>query len=380
MSAFQRATAWIDAGAIERNAARLAGELDEGCRLCAVVKANGYGHGMAEAAEAAVAGGAAWLGVATAGEAFELRARMPRTPILVMGALTEPEVDVALGAVAEVAVWREEFLEQLAAAASRFEVTPRVHVKYDTGMGRLGAKEPALVERLLERAAGDERVVLRGLWTHFATADDPGDPFLAEQLERFGELAARARERHGELLVHAANSAATLHRRDAHFDMVRCGIALYGLDPFGSDPAEQGLEPALGLASYVADVKRFHPGESAGYGRTWRAAGETDLAVVPIGYGDGVRRALSNDCEVLIGGRRYPVVGTISMDNLTVELGAGSGVRPGDEVVLLGAQAASVGGEGEERILAEEWARRLATINYEVTCGIGPRVPRVRRG
>jgi alanine racemase len=379
MSAFQRATASIDVGAIERNAARLGGSLREGCGLCAVVKANGYGHGMAEAAEAAVAGGASWLGVATASEAFELRSRMPRTPILLMGALTEAEVDVALGAVAEVAVWREGFLEQLAGAAQRFGVTPRVHVKYDTGMGRLGAKDPAGVEALLERAAGDPRVVLRGLWTHFATADERDDAFLAEQLERFLALAQPARERYPDLLLHAANSAATLREPRAHLDMVRCGVSLYGLDPFGSDPAKQGLEPALTLSSYVADVKRFAPGESAGYGRTWRAPGETDVAVVPIGYGDGVRRALSNDADVLIAGRRYPVVGTISMDNLTVELGLGSGIGPGEEVVLLGAQARS-GGEGVERILAETWARRLDTINYEVTCGISPRVPRVRRG
>ncbi len=154
--------------------------------------------------------------------------------------------------------------------------------------------------------------------------------------------------------------------------MVRCGIAVYGLDPFGRSSAEQRLEPAMGLSSYVAEVKPFVAGESAGYGRTWTADHDTTLAVVPIGYGDGVRRALGNRAEVLIGGRRYPVAGTISMDNLTVELGPEPAVEAGDEVVLLGAG-------GEDAIRADEWAELLGTINYEITCGISPRVPRIVR-
>ena len=151
--------------------------------------------------------------------------------------------------------------------------------------------------------------------------------------------------------------------------MVRCGIAIYGLDPFGADPAEQGLEPALELRSYVADVKRFEAGASAGYGRTWRAPDDTWVGVLPIGYGDGVRRALSNNGEVLVRGRRRPIAGTVSMDNLTIDLGPETDVESGDEAVLIGPQ-------GSDRILAEELARRLETINYEITTGISPRVPR----
>jgi alanine racemase len=151
--------------------------------------------------------------------------------------------------------------------------------------------------------------------------------------------------------------------------MVRCGIAVYGLDPFGRDPAAQGLEPALELRSYVADVKRFEAGASAGYGRRWRAARETWVGVLPIGYGDGVRRGLTNNAEVLIGGSRHPLVGTVSMDNVTVDLGPETDVEPGAEAVLIGER-------GGERILAEDWATALGTINYEVTCGISPRVPR----
>ena len=159
----------------------------------------------------------------------------------------------------------------------------------------------------------------------------------------------------------------------SHLDLVRCGVAIYGLDPFGADPANERLEPALGLRSYVADVKRFEAGDSAGYGRTWKAAAPTAVGVLPIGYGDGVRRGLGNRAEVLIGGRRYPISGTVSMDNITVDLGPQPTVQPGDEAVLIGAQ-------GDERILAEELAEMLGTINYEITCGISPRVPRELAG
>jgi alanine racemase len=169
--------------------------------------------------------------------------------------------------------------------------------------------------------------------------------------------------------VHAANSAAALRDPASHFDMVRCGIAIYGMDPFHEHPAAHGLEPALSLHSWVAAVRRFEPGDSAGYGRRWTAGEQSWVATVPIGYGDGWRRGLTNDCDVLIGGRRHPLVGAVSMDNVTVALGPETDVKVGDPVVLIGAQ-------GEERILAEEVARRLGTINYEITTGLLPRVRR----
>jgi alanine racemase len=371
--AFQRATAWVNLGAVTRNCEHLRRELGEGVALCAVVKANGYGHGIVECARAAVDGGARMLAVAAASEAFELRESLADTPILTMGALTDAELDVALGARSELAVWREGFLETVAERGAGFGLRPRVHVKYDTGMGRLGEREPANVERLLGLAAEDPRVELAGLWTHFATADDRDSGFLEEQLGRFTELVERARATYGEgLVVHAANSAATLREPRSHFDMVRCGIAVYGLDPFGEAPRPLGLEPAMGLSSYVAAIKRFGPGDSAGYGRTWAAERDTFVGVVPIGYGDGVRRGLSNRLEILIAGQRYPVVGTISMDNLTVDLGPEPAVALGEEVVLLGTS-------GDDEVSAEEWARHLDTINYEVSCGVSPRVPRIVR-
>jgi alanine racemase len=364
-----RASARIDLAAIEHNCARLASELTGGAALCAVVKGDGYGHGAVEAARAALAGGATWLAVAAAAEAGELRAALPDARLLVLGALSPAELDLALEADADLTVWRPEFLRLARTRGEALGRRPRVHVKYDTGMGRLGQRDPGAVVELVDSTAGDEGTELVALWTHFATADEPGSRFFDEQLARFRDLALPLRERIPGLLLHAANSAATLREPASHLDLVRCGIAIYGLDPFGEDPEQRGLRPALELHSYVADVKPFEPGASAGYGRKWRATEPTRVGVLPIGYGDGVRRALSNNAEVLVGGRRRPVVGTISMDNLTIDLGSEPDVEPGAPAVLIGAQ-------GKERILAEEMARRLATINYEVTCGILPRVPR----
>jgi alanine racemase len=367
--AARRALARVDLGAIERNCARLLAEARGGATLCAVVKADGYGHGATECAVAALAGGASMLAVAAAEEARELRESFADTPILVMGALAGDEIDVALRARAEVTAWRREHLRDLGERAVAAGVRPRVHVKHDSGMGRLGERDPEAVAALVRACAGDERLELAGLWTHFATADEADRAYLDEQIARFAALVERLRAEHPYLVVHAANSAATLRAPESHFDMVRCGIAIYGLDPFHRDPAEHGLEPALELASYVADVKRFEPGASAGYGRRWRAPAETRVGVLPIGYGDGVRRGLTNNAEVLVRGRRYPLVGTVSMDNVTIDLGPETDVEPGDPAVLIGAQ-------DSKRILCEEVAERLGTINYEVTCGISPRVPR----
>jgi len=369
----RRAVARIDLGAIERNVARLTATLTGGARLCAVVKADGYGHGAVPSAQAALRGGAEVLAVATAAEAMELRSELPDAAILVMGALSADELEDALAARAEVALWRDGFRELAGERAAARGFVPRVHVKYDTGLGRLGERDPEAVVALLDAVAADTRLELSGLWTHLATADEEDGTFMGQQLARFQELADAVAERHPGLELHAANSAATLADPASHFGMVRCGIAIYGLDPFGRDPGEQGLEPALELSSYVADVKRFEPGASAGYGRRWKAASETWVGVLPIGYGDGWRRGLTNAAEALIDGRRYPVVGTVSMDNVTVDLGPETDVAPGTEAVLIGER-------GGERILAEELAATLDTINYEITCGISQRVPREYAG
>ena len=363
-----RAVARIEHAAVRENCARLKAELG-GAELCAVVKADGYGHGDAACAEAALAGGATRLAVATAVEAERIGRRFAHVSLLTMGALAPEELDTVLQAGADVAVWRHGFLDLVAERARAHGRRARVHVKHDSGMGRLGNRDGEEVLALLRACAASPDLEPAGVWTHFATADELDSDFFATQLERFAAVAAAAKAEFPELTAHAANSAAVFREPRAHFDMARCGVAVYGLDPFQGDPAERGLRPALSLRSYVADVKPFEPGDSAGYGQTWRASQATNVGVLPLGYGDGVRRGLSNNAEVLIGGRRFPLVGTVSMDNVTVDLGSEVDIEPGAEAVLIGAQ-------GEEAILAEQVAARLGTINYEVTCGISARVPR----
>jgi alanine racemase len=366
---FERAVARVDISAVERNCALLKDRLGR-AELCAVVKADGYGHGAIACGRAALAGGATRLAVATAREAVELREHGVEARLLVMGALTAAELEAALTADAEVVAWTRDFVDLAARQTESAGRRARLHVKLDTGMGRLGTKDPHEALELLARIDRSGELEPAGLMTHFATADEPDPEYFQQQLERFAPLAEQARSSYPGIAVHAANSAAVLREPASHFDMARCGIAIYGLCPFHGDPAEAGLEPALSLESYVAAVKRVDAGESIGYGRSWAATLRTNVAVLPIGYGDGYRRGLSNVADVLIGGRRFPVVGTISMDNITVDVGAGDEVELGDRATLIGAQ-------GEERILAEELARKLGTINYEVTCGLSARVPRL---
>ncbi len=358
-----RVQASVNLAAVDRNVARIAAAAP-GVQICAVVKADAYGHGMAPVARAARRAGAGWLAVATAGEAAALRAASIDGPVLVLGVLSDDELRTALEAGADVVAWREDQVARVAELGGG-----RIHVKFDSGMGRLGTRDPEQATRVAQAADADPATTLAGLMTHFATADEPGDAFFGEQLGRFTDWVAPLRSRFPQALVHAANSAATLRDPAAHFDLIRPGVALYGLDPFGADPADHGLEPALSLHSYVGEVKDCGPGESAGYGRRFVAAAATRIATVPVGYGDGWRRDLTNNAELLAGGRRLPLVGTVSMDNVTLDAGDGSSLRRGEPVVLIGEQ------DGE-RILVEELARRLGTINYEITCGLSGRVPR----
>ena len=365
--------ATVNLAAIERNCARLRRELPEGGKLCAVVKADGYGHGMKQSAQAALAGGATWLAVAGIGEARGLAdfAEEAKAPLLVMGPLQRDDLEEAVACGFELVVWSEEHLAAIAWLAGDMGRRGRVHVKLDSGMGRFGTRDAEQASRLAAAAAADPNVDLVGLMTHFATADKLGDGFFGEQLRRFEQWVWPLKQAHPEALVHAANSAATLRDPRAHFDMARCGIAIYGMDPFGADPLARELEPALELRSYVAEVKRCAAGESTGYGRRFIAARETYLGMLPIGYGDGWRRGLSGNAEALIAGSRYPLVGTVSMDSVAVDLGADAGARG-----LRGAEAVLIGSQGAERITAERVAGRLSTINYEITCGLTARVKR----
>jgi alanine racemase len=372
----ERAVAYVDPDAVAHNCARLLDALD-GSRLCAVVKADGYGHGAVECALAALGAGASWLAVATLGEVEGLRDGGIEAPILIMGALRDhAELERAIELHADLTLWRERSVTLASEAAAQVSGEARVHVKLDTGMGRLGTRDPAEASRVLTAALAAPCVRLTGVMTHFATADMlDDDGFFERQLAAFAAWAGEVKSAHPEVLVHAANSAAVLREPRAHLDMARCGIAIYGLDPFGEDPFAHGLAPALELSSYIAEVKLCRIGESTGYGRRYIAERQdTHIGVLPIGYGDGFRRALSGNADVLIAGSRLPLVGTVSMDNVAVDLGPDPAAHE-----LCGAEAVLIGSSGSERITAEELARRMDTINYEIACGLSARVER-RRG
>ncbi len=319
----------IDLVAIRHNARTLAAAIAPS-ELWAVVKADGYGHGALDVARAALAGGARALCVATVGEAVPLRSALPDARIVVLGPTDAEDVHAA----------REARLE-LTAANERLPENVPLHLKLDTGMGRWGLSE-----------LGEPGPTVVGLMTHFATADsDPG--FAREQLGRF----LRATEPYaGRYARHAANSAAALREPAARLDAARCGIALYGVDPFGEDAARFGLRPALRWESHVARVRLLRAGESTGYGRRFVASEDTWIGVVPVGYADGFRRDMTG-AEVLVRGERVVVVGTVSMDALAVLLPGQ--VEPDEPVTLVG-----------DGITLEEHARVADTIGYELACGI----------
>ncbi len=363
----RRAIAVIDVGAIERNTRRLRSRLEPATKLCAVVKANGYGHGATETARAALAGGATWLAVATATEAADLRQEFARVPILVLGPLDSEDLRVAIDADADIVAWSADFVRR-AITRSEAQVV-RLHLKLDTGMGRFGVRNLRTARNLVTLISEQTSTRLVGVMTHFATADESDNAFFSQQMKSFVEFVGEIRRSHQRVLVHAANSAATLRYPGSHFDMVRCGVALYGLDPFQRDPLSWELEPALALRSYVARVARIEPGESVGYGRTWRACVPTYVATVPMGYADGIRRSIDDPVSVLVAGERLSMIGMVSMDSFTVCLGSATGVKEGDEVVISGSS-------GLERIYVEELAHAHKTISHDIVCSIGCRVER----
>lgn len=367
---FRRVDARVDLAAVRSNVAVLARFAGDAA-LMAVVKADAYGHGAVPVARAAVEAGAPWLGVALVEEGIELREAGLTAPVLV---LSEPPPDAAGAVVAHdltPVVYRTPFVEALAksvADSDRSEPLP-VHLKVDTGMHRVGC-DGAEALRLADSVAGFEELELEGLMTHFAVADEVDHPATAEQMRRFASCRAELAEHgHEPPLVHAANSAATLTLPETRHDLVRCGIAVYGIAPSPALDGVADLRPVMSLRAEVTQVRRVPAGEGISYGLRYRLDRPATIAVVSIGYGDGVPRRLGHvGGEVLVGGRRRPIAGTVTMDQLMADCGDDE-VGVGDEVVL-------IGGQGDEAVTAQEWGERLETIGYEVTCGIGPRVPR----
>jgi alanine racemase len=338
--------------------------------VMAIVKADGYGHGAIPVAKAAVRGGASWCGVARIEEATLLRAAGLQCPILLLGFTPTGRIEQAIGADLSMTVWQEEQVRAVAAAAARMRRKAKLHLKVDTGMGRIGV-EPQSAVAMARLVSSNPYLTLEGVFTHFARADEEDPAPTNAQLATFADV-VRALDAHSlrPPLVHAANSAATLTRPDAHFDLVRTGICIYGLHPASRPILPKQLKPVLTWKAQLSHVKEVPPGTGVGYGHTYRTTRPERIGTVPVGYADGLRRGYTN--EVLIRGTRVPVVGAISMDQCTLRLDMVPDAACGDEVVLLGQQ-------GHARISAEEIARRWDTINYDVVASIGARVPRVCR-
>jgi alanine racemase len=362
----------IDLDAVRHNV-RVLRALVAPADVLAVVKADAYGHGAVPVARAAVDAGAVALGVALVEEGVELRDAGIDAPVLV---LSEPHAEAAgevVGRQLTPVVYTEQGIDALAKAVADRGAPPLgVHLKVDTGMHRVGA-QPELAVALARRVLDHAELRLGGVCTHFAVADEPADRYTEEQLERFAafraELATIGVDPHP---VHAANSAAAIAFPAARFDMVRVGIALYGVAPAPGLGAELGLRPALALRSAVSHTKRLPAGSRVSYGLRYTLPRDATIATVPIGYADGVPRNLgATGAEVVVRGVRCPIAGTVTMDQLMVDVGD-LPVEVGDPVTLLGR-------DGDAEVTAEEWAQRLGTIGYEIVCGIGPRVPRSHR-
>jgi alanine racemase len=362
----------VDLGAIRGNVAYLKGLTHPGCGFMAVVKADGYGHGDIEVSHAALEAGADCLGVALLEEAERLRLSGFDCPVYLLFEPPPTAVERVISGDVTCSIYTEEFARALSAGAVGKGTTTKVHIKVDTGMHRVGVQPDSAAE-FADLLKGLPGLDVEGIYTHFALATDPQDPFTIEQMDRFEQSAETVQEvLHRSLMRHAANSAATMAFPRSHYDMVRVGIAMLGLTPDRRISGVERLRPALSLYGEVSFVKRVGPGEGISYGIKYAPQREAYIATLPIGYADGMSRILNDKADVLIGGRRRPVVGVICMDACMVDLG--------DEPVEPGMRFTVIGRDGDEEITAEEIADKLGTINYEVGCMISQRVPRVYIG
>ena len=357
----------IDLGAIEHNLKAVKSCIRGGARLCAVVKANAYGHGAQAVARKAVEAGADYLAVAALSEASELRAAGFTTPILILG-LVPPEsaAEIVANDITQ-AVCDMETAAALSAEAKRQNKTAKVHLKVDTGMGRIGIRpeDAGAMARRMREFPGLE---IEGVFSHFAAADSRDKSYTKQQLDAFCRAVDNMKEQGIEPAIrHIAESAAILEIPEAHFDMVRAGIIEYGLWPSDEVTHPVELRPAMRLCARIAFIKTVLPGESIGYGRTFTAKRESRIATLPLGYADGYIRAYGKRGEVELRGKRAPIAGRVCMDQVMIDVTDIPGAEVGDEVTLFGSPS----------LTADEAAGWLDTINYEVTCMVSGRVPRV---
>jgi len=356
----------IDLNAIENNVSLI--RQHTRTQVMAVVKADGYGHGAIPVARAALRAGASWLGVARLEEALELRQAGLASPILLLGYTPPGRMAEAIASELSIAVWTAEQVEAAASAARHQDTSARLHLKVDTGMNRIGTQPETALE-LAQQISSMHGLKLEGLFTHFARADEANLSHTHEQVAWFREVLSQL-EAAGlrPALVHAANSAASLRTPEAHFDMVRLGIAMYGLHPSPDCLLPDAFRPALSWKAVLSHVKQLPPGQGISYNYEYFTQSQERIGTIPVGYADGLRRNQPN--QVLIQGQEVPIVGRVCMDQVMVQLDRVPASQPGDEVVIIGEQ-------GAQHIHAEQVAVRWGTINYDVVCGIGRRVPRL---
>jgi len=366
-----RSVKWaeVDVGILRTNVAEVRRCVGPGVAVMAMIKANGYGHGALPAAEAALQGGAGWLGVSSTEEALQLREAGIEAPVLIVGWTHPDNHQTLIEAGVDLTVYDRDAVAAIGRAAREAGRQARVHVKIDSGMGRLGVRPEAIADLARDLHQGSGSIAVAGVFTHFADADGSDLSFTEEQFSRFHELVNPIREVAPEALVHCANSAATLRLPHMHADMVRPGIALYGYPPRGAGETVP-LKPAMTMVAAVTQVKTVPAGETVGYGRTWRAPRDTRIATVGAGYADGVHRAHSNRGRLLLHGRLCPIVGRVSMDQLTIDVSDVDRVAAGDEAVVFGTRDGVTLG-------ADEVAVAAGTISYEILCAVSARVPRV---
>lgn len=361
----------VDLSCLASNVREFKRILSPDVRILAVIKADAYGHGAYEVSQVVLKEGAVMLGVASLEEGLELRKKGNRSPILILGYTDPRQNRLLIDNDLTPTIFHWDAASSLSEQALALGKKVPVHVKLDTGMGRLGLQEPAQILYFLEKLSGLDGIRLEGLFTHFATADEKDKSFLQAQMQRFKTVIVECEKRGIHIpLKHAANSAAAIDFPESHLDMVRIGISMYGYYPSNEVSTQKiKLRPALSLKSRIILIKKISSGTPVSYGRTYAAEGETLIAVVPIGYGDGYSRQLSNKGVMLVRGRKVPVVGRVCMDLTMLNVGSVPGVREGDEVVVYGKQ-------GLEEISVDLLAEQLGTISYELLCNISSRIPR----
>lgn len=357
----------VDLGAVRRNIRAIRTKVSNGAKFCAVVKADAYGHGAAAVARVAVEEGADYLAVAVVSEGIELRKAGITTPILVLGPSLPSEADDVVAYGLTQAVFHAEAVAALSTAAVNQKKIVKLHLAIDTGMGRIGVRpeDAGLVAAAIAELPGVE---LEGMFSHFALADAVDKSYAKIQLDRFNMAIEMTRQAGVNIAIkHIANSAAILEMPETHFDMVRAGIILYGLQPSDEIANTIGLEPALALKARLTYVKSYPAGETVSYGRTWTAQRPSRIATIPVGYADGYTRMYSGKAQILCDGKRAPIVGRICMDQCMADVTDIPGVKVGDEVILFGTPS----------LTTDEAASWLGTINYEVVSMLSPRIPRI---